>query len=231
MGFVLEEMLEFTAEAVVAGVQTSDYGGRRVLMTGVVRQGRIRKILPKTTTVTDEMRDLLAVYKLSKNFVRFARKQNSEFSLVDTLALFARDHVIKICEVSNEVVDRCVGENDLWKLAKNLLISIPMTVGENVVIAPTAVLKGRVILADRAVVDDLAIIEGPAYVGVGSKVGRFCNILPETILESGVQVGTYAEVSSSMVAAGSKIESRTTIYDQILEAGLGETKNQPRKRG
>jgi NDP-sugar pyrophosphorylase family protein len=212
-GFLLKEMQNFAAEAVIGGAALTESAADKVVAT--VKQGRIRKIVTAPTVTTNEQKKLLNVFKLSKSFIKFAKK-NLGVSLWEILSLFTSDHVLKVCDLPPDFVERCAKEEDFLRLAKNLLTTVPMTVGDNVYLAPTAVIKGRVIIEEGAKIADFAVIEGGAYLGKNVQVGRFCNVLPGTILEENVQVATYSEIENSYLAPAQKTVARATVKNQVI---------------
>jgi len=85
-------------------------------------------------------------------------------------------------------------------------------------IGPMAVLTD-VRAGDRVVV-------GPAHLeqcelGDSVRIGSYCRVRPNTVLASGVELGTHAEVKNSTVGAGTRISH----FSCVLDSDVGEAVN------
>jgi bifunctional UDP-N-acetylglucosamine pyrophosphorylase/glucosamine-1-phosphate N-acetyltransferase len=91
-------------------------------------------------------------------------------------------------------------------------------IGEGCEIGPMAV------LTDVQAGDGLIV--GPAHLegcelGDGVRVGPYCRVRPNTVLASGVELGTHAEVKNSTVGAGTRISH----FSCVLDSDVGEAVN------
>jgi bifunctional UDP-N-acetylglucosamine pyrophosphorylase/glucosamine-1-phosphate N-acetyltransferase len=92
------------------------------------------------------------------------------------------------------------------------------TIGEGCEIGPMAV------LADVRAGD--GVIVGPSHLeecelGDGVRIGSYCRVRPNTVLASGVELGTHAEVKNSTVGAGTRINH----FSCVLDSDVGEAVN------
>jgi bifunctional UDP-N-acetylglucosamine pyrophosphorylase/glucosamine-1-phosphate N-acetyltransferase len=92
------------------------------------------------------------------------------------------------------------------------------TIGAGCEIGPMAV------LTDVRAGD--GVIVGPAHLeqcelGDDVRVGPYCRVRPNTVLASGVELGTHAEVKNSTVGAGTRISH----FSCVLDSDVGEAVN------
>jgi bifunctional UDP-N-acetylglucosamine pyrophosphorylase/glucosamine-1-phosphate N-acetyltransferase len=85
-------------------------------------------------------------------------------------------------------------------------------------IGPMAVLRD--VRAGQGVVIGESRLEG-CELGDGVRVGPYCRIRPNTVLASGVELGTHAEVKNSTVGAGTHISH----FSCVLDSDVGEAVN------
>jgi bifunctional UDP-N-acetylglucosamine pyrophosphorylase/glucosamine-1-phosphate N-acetyltransferase len=85
-------------------------------------------------------------------------------------------------------------------------------------IGPMAVLRD--VQAGQGVVIGESRLEG-CELGDGVRVGPYCRIRPNTVLASGVELGTHAEVKNSTVGAGTHISH----FSCVLDSDVGEAVN------
>jgi bifunctional UDP-N-acetylglucosamine pyrophosphorylase/glucosamine-1-phosphate N-acetyltransferase len=57
--------------------------------------------------------------------------------------------------------------------------------------------------------------------GDGVRVGSYCRVRPNSVLASGVELGTHAEVKNSTVGAGTRISH----FSCVLDSDVGEAVN------
>jgi bifunctional UDP-N-acetylglucosamine pyrophosphorylase/glucosamine-1-phosphate N-acetyltransferase len=85
-------------------------------------------------------------------------------------------------------------------------------------IGPMAVLRD--VRAGQGVVIGESRLEG-CELGDGVRVGPYCRVRPNTVLASGVELGTHAEVKNSTVGAGTHISH----FSCVLDSDVGEAVN------
>ncbi len=85
-------------------------------------------------------------------------------------------------------------------------------------IGPMAVLRD--VRAGDGVVIGESRLEG-CELGDGVRVGPYCRVRPNTVLASGVELGTHAEVKNSTVGAGTHISH----FSCVLDSDVGEAVN------
>lgn len=81
-------------------------------------------------------------------------------------------------------------------------------IGPNVLIKDSMLKEGVEILANSVIED--------AVIGVGSRIGPFARIRPETELADHVHIGNFVEVKKSRVASGSKINHLSYVGDSLI---------------
>ncbi|ADM27324.1 Nucleotidyl transferase [Ignisphaera aggregans DSM 17230] len=72
-------------------------------------------------------------------------------------------------------------------------------------IASTAVIEGPVVIEDNVEIDHYTVVKGPCYIGRNSFIGTHSFIRPYTDIEDGATIGSYTEISWSLIS------SRVTI--------------------
>jgi bifunctional UDP-N-acetylglucosamine pyrophosphorylase/glucosamine-1-phosphate N-acetyltransferase len=92
------------------------------------------------------------------------------------------------------------------------------TLGSGCEIGPMAVLSD--VRAGDGVVVGPANLE-QCELGDGVRVGPYCRVRPNTVLASGVELGTHAEVKNSTVGAGTRISH----FSCVLDSDVGEAVN------
>ena len=70
------------------------------------------------------------------------------------------------------------------------------------------------------------VVVGPSQLdqcelGDGVRIGPYCRVRPNTVLASGVELGTHAEVKNSTVGAGTRISH----FSCVLDSDVGEAVN------
>jgi bifunctional UDP-N-acetylglucosamine pyrophosphorylase/glucosamine-1-phosphate N-acetyltransferase len=85
-------------------------------------------------------------------------------------------------------------------------------------IGPMAVLRD--VRAGQGVVIGESRLEG-CELGDGVRIGPYCRVRPNTVLASGVELGTHAEVKNSTVGAGTHISH----FSCVLDSDVGEAVN------
>jgi bifunctional UDP-N-acetylglucosamine pyrophosphorylase/glucosamine-1-phosphate N-acetyltransferase len=109
-------------------------------------------------------------------------------------------------------------------------------VGRDSVIHPMSTLKGATHLGTGCEIGPMAVLTdvragagvvvGPAHLeqcelGDSVRVGPYCRVRPNTVLASGVELGTHAEVKNSTVGAGTRISH----FSCVLDSDVGEAVN------
>ena len=92
------------------------------------------------------------------------------------------------------------------------------SLGAGCEIGPMAVLTD--VRAGDSVVVGAAHLEG-CELGDSVRVGSYCRVRPNTVLASGVELGTHAEVKNSTVGAGTRISH----FSCVLDSDVGEAVN------
>jgi bifunctional UDP-N-acetylglucosamine pyrophosphorylase/glucosamine-1-phosphate N-acetyltransferase len=90
--------------------------------------------------------------------------------------------------------------------------------GTDCEIGPMAVLRD--VRAGHGVVIGESRLEG-CELGDGVRIGPYCRVRPNTVLASGVELGTHAEVKNSTVGAGTHISH----FSCVLDSDVGEAVN------
>ncbi|HVC40841.1 MAG TPA: bifunctional UDP-N-acetylglucosamine diphosphorylase/glucosamine-1-phosphate N-acetyltransferase GlmU [Candidatus Saccharimonadales bacterium] len=115
-------------------------------------------------------------------------------------------------------------------------VDAEVVVGRDSVIHAMTTLRGATALGagceigPMAVLTDVragdGVIVGPSLLehcelGDGVRVGPYCRVRPNTVLASGVELGTHAEVKNSTVGAGTRISH----FSCVLDSDVGEAVN------
>jgi bifunctional UDP-N-acetylglucosamine pyrophosphorylase/glucosamine-1-phosphate N-acetyltransferase len=90
--------------------------------------------------------------------------------------------------------------------------------GSGCEIGPMAVLHD--VRAGQRVVIGESRLEG-CQLGDDVRIGAYCRVRPNTVLASGVELGTHAEVKNSTVGAGTRISH----FSCVLDSDVGEAVN------
>jgi bifunctional UDP-N-acetylglucosamine pyrophosphorylase/glucosamine-1-phosphate N-acetyltransferase len=91
------------------------------------------------------------------------------------------------------------------------------TLGTGCEIGPMAILRD-VTAGDRVIVQAAQMEE--CELGDEVRVGPYCRVRPNTVLASGVELGTHAEVKNSTVGAGTRISHFSCVLDSDVGAGV-----------
>jgi bifunctional UDP-N-acetylglucosamine pyrophosphorylase / glucosamine-1-phosphate N-acetyltransferase len=82
-------------------------------------------------------------------------------------------------------------------------------------------------IGPMAILDDVRggdrVVVGPAHLercelGDDVRIGSYCRVRPNTVLASGVELGTHAEVKNSTVGAGTRISHFSCVLDSDVGA-------------
>ena len=109
-------------------------------------------------------------------------------------------------------------------------------VGDNVCIGSNVVLRGDVTISDGVIIGDNCHIENTRIgkntniksssildksdIGLGTIVGPFARIRPNSKIMDNVQVGTFVEIKNSTVGSLCKVNHLAFLGDAVLEEGV-----------
>jgi bifunctional UDP-N-acetylglucosamine pyrophosphorylase/glucosamine-1-phosphate N-acetyltransferase len=108
-------------------------------------------------------------------------------------------------------------------------------VGRDTTIRPMTTLTGDTVLGERCEVGPMAVLIdvhagdgvaiGPSYlerceIADDVRIGAYVRIRPGTRLDSGVQLGTHAEVKNSHIGSGSRISHFSAVLDSDVGEGV-----------
>jgi bifunctional UDP-N-acetylglucosamine pyrophosphorylase/glucosamine-1-phosphate N-acetyltransferase len=115
-------------------------------------------------------------------------------------------------------------------------VDAQVVVGRDSVIHPMTSLRGATTLGAGCEIGPMAVLTdvragdrvavGPSHLeqcelGDDVRVGSYCRVRPNTVLASGVELGTHAEVKNSTVGAGTRISH----FSCVLDSDVGEEVN------
>lgn len=103
-----------------------------------------------------------------------------------------------------------------------------VVVGADTVIHPMSTLRGSTTLGAGCEIGPLAtlsnvragnrLVAGPSWledcvVGDDVKIGAYCRVRPNTVLGTGVELGTHAEIKNSTIGAGTRVSHFSCVLD------------------
>jgi bifunctional UDP-N-acetylglucosamine pyrophosphorylase/glucosamine-1-phosphate N-acetyltransferase len=98
----------------------------------------------------------------------------------------------------------------------NVILEGINQIGSYVKIGANTLIKNSII-GDNVEILANCIIED-AVIGIGSRIGPFARLRPESVLAENVHIGNFVEIKKSSVAAGSKINHLSYIGDASVGA-------------
>ena len=96
----------------------------------------------------------------------------------------------------------------------NVILEGKNSIGNNVRIGANTYINNSII-DDNVVILANCIIDN-AIVGIGSKIGPFARLRPETVLAEQVHIGNFVEIKKSTIATASKINHLSYIGDATV---------------
>jgi bifunctional UDP-N-acetylglucosamine pyrophosphorylase/glucosamine-1-phosphate N-acetyltransferase len=114
-------------------------------------------------------------------------------------------------------------------------VDAQVVVGRDSVIHPMTSLRGATTLGAGCEIGPMAVLTdvragdrvavGPSHLeqcelGDDVRVGPYCRVRPNTVLASGVELGTHAEVKNSTVGAGTRISHFSCVLDSDVGEGV-----------
>jgi bifunctional UDP-N-acetylglucosamine pyrophosphorylase/glucosamine-1-phosphate N-acetyltransferase len=108
-------------------------------------------------------------------------------------------------------------------------------IGQDSVIHPMTSLQGSTTFGSGAEIGPMAmlrnvrggdrVVVGPSHleeceIGDDVRIGAYCRVRPNTVLASGVELGTHAEVKNSTVGAGTRISHFSCVLDSDVGADV-----------
>jgi bifunctional UDP-N-acetylglucosamine pyrophosphorylase/glucosamine-1-phosphate N-acetyltransferase len=114
-------------------------------------------------------------------------------------------------------------------------VDAQVVVGRDSIIHPMTSLRGATTLGAGCEIGPMAVLTdvragdrvavGPSHLeqcelGDDVRVGPYCRIRPNTVLASGVELGTHAEVKNSTVGAGTRISHFSCVLDSDVGEGV-----------
>lgn len=100
----------------------------------------------------------------------------------------------------------------------NVILEGTNTIGSHVKIGANTHIKNSKI-GDNVIILDNCVIED-AVIGVGSRIGPFARLRPDTVLADHVHVGNFVEIKKTTVAEGSKINHLSYVGDAVVGSGV-----------
>ncbi len=83
-------------------------------------------------------------------------------------------------------------------------------------IASTAVIEGPIIIEDNVEIDHYTVIKGPCYIGRNTFIGTHSFIRPYTDIEDGATIGSYTEISWSLISSRATVGRGSFIGFSII---------------
>jgi bifunctional UDP-N-acetylglucosamine pyrophosphorylase/glucosamine-1-phosphate N-acetyltransferase len=114
-------------------------------------------------------------------------------------------------------------------------VDTQVVIGRDSVVHAMSTLRGATTLGTGCEIGPMAVLTdvragdgvvvGPAHLeecelGDGVRVGPYCRVRPNTVLASGVELGTHAEVKNSTVGAGTRISHFSCVLDSDVGEGV-----------
>jgi len=96
----------------------------------------------------------------------------------------------------------------------NVIFEGKNSIGNNVRIGANTYINNSII-ADNVIILANCVIDN-AIVGLGSKIGPFARLRPETVLAEQVHIGNFVEIKKSTIASASKINHLSYIGDATV---------------
>jgi len=96
----------------------------------------------------------------------------------------------------------------------NVILEGTNKIGSNVMIGANTRIKNSII-ADNVEILDNCVIED-TVIGMGSRIGPFARLRPETVLANNVHIGNFVEIKKSDVAENSKINHLSYVGDATV---------------
>jgi len=105
------------------------------------------------------------------------------------------------------------------KVDINVVIEGPVTIGNNVSIAPNVVLR-RSRIADNVIIHPNCVIED-ADIGADCLIGPFARVRPGSQIAANAHIGNFVEIKNSQIGSGSKVNHLSYVGD----SSVGENVN------
>lgn len=100
----------------------------------------------------------------------------------------------------------------------NVLFEGTVKLGNNVRIGANCCIKNAVIADDVEILPNCVIED--AEIGVGSRIGPFARLRPDTVLAEHVHIGNFVEIKKSTIAKGSKVNHLSYIGDTVMGSNV-----------
>lgn len=95
-----------------------------------------------------------------------------------------------------------------------------MTEGVSIVDPRNTYIDGRALIGRDTVIFPFTVISGPAKIGMNCRLGPFSHLRAGTVLDDGVELGAFVEVSRSHLETGSRARHLAYLGDAHLGAGV-----------
>jgi bifunctional UDP-N-acetylglucosamine pyrophosphorylase/glucosamine-1-phosphate N-acetyltransferase len=114
-------------------------------------------------------------------------------------------------------------------------VDAEVAVGPDSVLHPMTTLRGATIVGSGCEIGPMALLDGVrtgdrvvigaahlehSELGDDVRVGPYCRVRPNTVLASGVELGTHAEVKNSTVGPGTRISHFSSVLDSDVGAAV-----------
>lgn len=176
----------------------------------VVKDRIVEDIIEKPS---EEISNLVntGIYAFDKKIFGFMEPE-----LTTTLRNMIRRTHIKACETHGAWLD-AVYPWDVLRLNDIVLRMSPAKIEGKIEHGVT--IRGNVSIGKNSVIRANSYVKGPVIIGENCEIGPNACIFPSTSIGDDAEIGAFTEIRSSVLMAGVKIGSFSSIHDSIFDSG------------
>ncbi len=181
-----------------------------------IKRDRVLDIIEKPSKGAEPSNlRLIGIYLFSKDFLRVLRQTIDEhYRLEKAISKFTKEGIVNFVKTDKDAPSL----KYIWDILgiKNFLLQDMNALrGENIQIAKSAEIIGKVMLGDNAVIMEGVKIKGPCFIGKNVTIGNNTILRGGVDIEDNCVVGANMEVKNSLIMGGTRVHSGF-IGDSII---------------
>ena len=147
------------------------------------------------------------LFLMPREFLNYLKKVPSHpFSLIHALNLYTKEKTAEVVVFPNQTLSLKYPWNALPILWKKLA-EVKSFRHKTAIIGKNVVISGKVFIGQRTKIGDNTVIQGPCYIGKNCEIAA-SNVLRGPVnLEDNIKTGSFFEIKSSLVQAGTHFHS------------------------
>lgn len=198
----------------IAGQKKENWKSFGVLQADT--NGNLIKIVEKPSTFVSDLVNP-GLYKLGNDifslYDKISLSKRGEYELTDLIALFIKDHAVKVLEFEKGWYPLSYP----WSLLDVVeQMSFEMTAKNNGTIEEGAIIRGNVYIGEGTIIKSGAYLEGNFYIGKNCVIGPNCYLKGFGSIGDSCVIGNAVEICRSVIGNNVNIRHLSYVGDSVI---------------